>query len=44
MNQQKNKILIIGAGPSGLSILRAFENEKNLWKNTLEITCVEKQS
>lgn len=44
MNQQRERVLIIGAGPSGLSLLRAFECQRELWEGRLELVCVEKQS
>ena len=31
MNQQRERVLIIGAGPSGLSLLRAFECQRSKW-------------
>ena len=38
-----NKIAIIGAGPCGLSMLRAFENAEQKGEKVPEIVCFEKQ-
>ena len=38
------KVGIIGAGPSGLSQLRAFERAQNKGLEIPEIVCFEKQS
>ena len=40
----KKKVGIIGAGPSGLSQLRAFERAQSKGNNIPEIVCFEKQS
>ena len=37
------KVAIIGSGPCGLSILRAFEHEANKGSKIPEIVCFEKQ-
>ena len=37
------KVAIIGSGPCGLSILRAFEHEENKGTKIPEIVCFEKQ-
>ena len=38
-----NKIAIIGAGPCGLSMLRAFEHAEQKGEKVPEIVCFEKQ-
>ena len=38
-----SKIAIIGAGPCGLSMLRAFEHLENKGEKIPEIVCFEKQ-
>ena len=38
-----SKVAIIGAGPCGLSILRAFEHLEKKEKKIPEIVCFEKQ-
>ena len=38
------KVAIIGSGPSGLSVLRAFSKLQNKVKETIDITCFEKQN
>lgn len=38
------KVAIIGAGPSGLAQLRAFQSAKNNGESVPEITCFEKQN
>ena len=38
------KICVIGAGPSGLSVLRSFESDNLLKNSNYNITCYEKQS
>ena len=38
-----SKVAIIGAGPCGLSILRAFEHLENKGEKIPEIVCFEKQ-
>ena len=38
------KVAIIGAGPCGLSILRAFEHAEKKGDKIPEIVCFEKQS
>lgn len=43
-NLQNKRIGIIGAGPSGLAQLRAFEALKNQGESIPEIVCFEKQS
>ena len=40
----KKKVGIIGAGPSGLSQLRAFERAQSKGNDIPEIVCFEKQS
>ena len=40
----KKKVGIIGAGPSGLSQLRAFERAQSKGNDIQEIVCFEKQS
>ncbi len=37
------KVGIIGAGPSGLAMLRAFESEQKKGNSIPEIKCYEKQ-
>ena len=37
------KVAIIGSGPCGLSILRAFEHEENKGSKIPEIVCFDKQ-
>ena len=37
------KVAIIGTGPCGLSILRAFQQAEAKGENTPEIVCFEKQ-
>ena len=43
-NMKNKKVGIIGAGPSGLAQIRAFEALKDLGQEIPEITCFEKQS
>lgn len=43
MNNQKKRIAIIGAGPSGLAQLRAFQSAKSKGAEIPEIVCFEKQ-
>ena len=38
-----NKIAIVGAGPCGLSMLRAFEQAEQKGEKVPEIVCFEKQ-
>ena len=38
-----SRVAIIGAGPCGLSMLRAFENLENKGEKIPEIVCFEKQ-
>ncbi len=40
----KKRIAIIGAGPSGLAQLRAFQSAKMKGEDIPEIVCFEKQS
>ena len=42
--RMKKKVAIIGAGPSGLAQLRAFQSAKNKGADIPEIVCFEKQS
>lgn len=39
----KNRVAVIGAGPSGLSVLRAFVSARNKGADIPEIVCFEKQ-
>jgi len=38
------KVAVVGAGPSGLAQLRAFQSAKARGVNILEVVCFEKQS
>lgn len=44
MNDMKPRICIIGAGPSGLAVLRAFESARRKGVDIPEMVCFEKQS
>ena len=40
----KKKVAVIGAGPSGLAQLRAFQSAKEKGEEIPEVVCFEKQS